>query len=44
MQMAMVRIVTWLMIGAWLALLPLYGLWVLGGKIADDRERKRRRL
>lgn len=42
MQMAMIRIVTWLMIGAGLALLPVYGLWVAGGAICDARERKRR--
>ena len=42
MQMAMVRIVTWIMIGAGLSLLPFYGLWVAGGAICDARERKRR--
>jgi len=38
-----IAVVRWLMILAVIALAPFYGLWIAGGKLADARERKRRR-
>jgi len=38
----MVSVVRWLMIMAAIVVYPFYRLWLVGGKFADARERRRR--